>query len=530
MSIIERYNKTVYGEIQFAGNSLLVSKRENGERVSVAFTADENISSHIENDTSKTNINPFSNYPVSFNYQDNFATTTLILPQKVEVLYSELIWSGIYYVDNSGLSEDELNSPISFILPNGERKLINADLKTSVSSAVSISPYVKSYVRSADVTNLVKENGSGTYAVSSIPAYFDNDKKNTIDYASCGFTLSVIYSFEEIKNHAKKKIIFYVGLLPQNEITKSSEVVFSDFKIKNNLNPKACLCLSGNCEASKNGASSAYFSEDTNDFKSPISSSNNLPNNFFAPQINNRFGFVDTLGSFGTLNHLFSNEGCNSDSLGRDGFFLTSIPISNSINKEKSSGTFKIVTKDNFVCLNSAALCIDSEGDDIMVTNYETKINSNYNDSDLTKIEAFKKGDYSKLQGDLKSAELKIQSLKEANSILFESEKKELLCQALIDKLYTYNIIKIKSAVIGYESGKIVKVRKMPALIINYLITINYIDNCGDIQSSVKRGSCSFIDISEEQLKNCSVRIQLNSHQVCEHEVVIKGCVKLYSN
>lgn len=525
MSIIERYNKSICGDIEVIGNSLLVSKRDNGERSFIAFTT-KNTPKSINSNSLKS-CESF----LTCDYNKNFASTSLTLPINTQVCYAEIVVSGTFSIGNSGLSEKELETPIKLILPNGFIREITPDFKTSMVTTVNTTENIKFYMKSADVTGFIRN--SGLYALMGVPCYLDNQNRLSTEFASCGFSLTVIYKCNNTK--CKNRVIYYIGALPSFDEESETKISFENINQKESSTAK--LLLSGCCQFSKEGASSADFSSKDHESNNSIvlSAKNNSKDNFFASQINNRNGYIDTLGSFGTYNHSVPKIGCKSNNIGRDGYFVTTVNLPTQILADKSSGTLRVAVKNNFVLLNSAALCINEdnievEGDNSMsdeiIEGSSVSMKNGYDQSDLSKIEAFKNGNFSKFS---KQAEIAVTNLKEANPALYPKQD-EFLCQSLYDKLYAYNINKIISSTLEYKSATVFEFKKMPALVLNYLITVKYLDNSGDTQISVKSGSVSFLDLSSQKLNECSVKVHLSSAEIGEHEVIVKGCVKLYSN
>ncbi|KAF6611901.1 hypothetical protein H6F38_31130, partial [Paenibacillus sp. EKM208P] len=100
----------------------------------------------------------FGTYPFGTTsaFTSNSSTAFLVLPVGSTVLYAELIWGGSYANGSTNVLSST-NNPVTFQTPA---------LSTTVSpeSATSVNvTSLSTYVRTANVTNLVIQGGAGAY-------------------------------------------------------------------------------------------------------------------------------------------------------------------------------------------------------------------------------------------------------------------------------------------------------------------------------------------------------------------------------
>lgn len=88
-----------------------------------------------------------------------------------------------------------------------------------------------------------------------------------------------------------------------------------------------------------------------------ISGPNNPANNFFASQINNENGLIDTSGTFGTHN-ANATSGTNI-SAGRQGWDITAVDVSSHLEVSQSSAVFRFTSFGDLYVPNALATTID---------------------------------------------------------------------------------------------------------------------------------------------------------------------------
>ena len=99
---------------------------------------------------------------------------------------------------------------------------------------------------------------------------------------------------------------------------------------------------------------------------SPLSGANNPQNNFFASQINNENGTLDTSGMFGARNaNAFA--GTNTAAC-RQGWDITAVDVSNQLAASQSSAVIRFTSDGDLYVPNALALQIDSKDANIAIT------------------------------------------------------------------------------------------------------------------------------------------------------------------
>lgn len=91
-----------------------------------------------------------------------------------------------------------------------------------------------------------------------------------------------------------------------------------------------------------------------------MSGPNNPVNNFFASQINDENGLIDTTGTFGTRNA--NAEAGTNISAGRQGWDITAIDVSSKLETSQSSALFRFTSEGDLYVPNALAIQIDSLG------------------------------------------------------------------------------------------------------------------------------------------------------------------------
>ena len=99
---------------------------------------------------------------------------------------------------------------------------------------------------------------------------------------------------------------------------------------------------------------------------SVISGPNNPATNFFASQINNENGTIDTTGTFGTRNANASTG--TGISAGRQGWDITAVDVSDKLEPLQTSAVFRFTSSGDLYVPNALATQIDSLGASLTVT------------------------------------------------------------------------------------------------------------------------------------------------------------------
>jgi uncharacterized repeat protein (TIGR01451 family) len=325
-----RHQTTTQGALTFTGNSLgLNTASENGS-IGTFITTDKNLKD-----------DPYPAGTTS-DWHKNSSMAKLRIPENSQVLYAELIWGGNFKSDEFKQDiSSELDKPIKFSTPNGTFDI------TSDSATKANTEY--GYVRTSNVTELVKQAGSGEYVAGSIPALAikEDDSHN---YA--GWTLAVSYQNAS---------------LPMRNLTifTSSESVYVDqqngnvAEVKGFATPMtgkvgARLLVSTQEGDSDLPGDQLRFGASKNSLQ-VVKGPNNKENNFFAAQINNDQGEIDKTGSFGDKNQTPGKSAKGN----RHGFDITNIDISDKLTNNQTSAFVQGTSTQDIYVINAVGLQID---------------------------------------------------------------------------------------------------------------------------------------------------------------------------
>lgn len=385
MALVTRYSDRIYGNITFIGNTLGLSRdindqqSENGRRIpgtynlAGAFTTTD-LTSRCG--TVSSNLFPFGTtcvLPLTTMYQLSSSETQLTLPSNTEVIYAELIWGGSYRYPSITI-ENQLGNPISF-RPPGYTTPLNILPVTATSGNFKMvsDANIYAYCRSANVTGYVKAAGSGTYWVGRIPAVISaTDINDSYGFGGSGWTLAVIYRYL-LPGYPLKNITLYVGGVPIIANTSYAEATLTNFVTPSLAPINGRLLLSAfEGDYSITGEQVFFATQGNVNLITPLSGPNNLVNNFFASQINNDQGTLNTTsGTFSTRNHLLNSTGTAyiGTSAARQGWDITNIAIpSANLSINQTSATLRISTVGDSILLNGAAVVIDTKEPLIEIT------------------------------------------------------------------------------------------------------------------------------------------------------------------
>jgi uncharacterized repeat protein (TIGR01451 family) len=311
------YHAQVNGGIVFTGNTLGLDKSNNTNGPGTAGSAGAFIS---QDQTSKV-----GNFPsgTTLNYLNNGSSAELDLPIDSVILHAELIWSGSYGYGTSITLELAQTNPIKLICPDGTSYPVKPRKETAQHKVHNSTLPGGFYVCSADVTDILRGYGRGRYtagAIAGTVAKMENANN------CAGWTLAIAYSHPHMLTSS---LHLYVGCSWSNDpalnvtgfMTPANGIFTSRLFVSALETDQS---LSGD-QFRLNGV--------------PLSGTNNPVNNFFCSQINTKMNlsydsnqklifvgssFLDTRGSFGTLNHSLASPIAGA----RQGYDITSIPIS----------------------------------------------------------------------------------------------------------------------------------------------------------------------------------------------------------
>lgn len=342
IALVVRAQFNATGAITFTGNTLGLSRSDN---VGVPGTQDS-IGAFSTTDTSVR----FGSYPfgTTSNYLLNNADAILVIPAGSTVLYAELIWGGTYVVPGVNLSS-AINNPVNLKLPNSTTFSISPDAATA--NNFDLGNGALGYTRTANVTSFISQGGAGTYNVGSVVG------TNTVTDPTanhCGWTLAVIYGNPTLPF---RNMSLRVGAVLIQSTSNPVVTTITGFATPTSgaLSGRA-LFSAQEGDANRTG-DQALFGP-TSATQVALSGTNNFANNFFASQINNDTGALNTTGTFGTRNQTNGAPGSNITG-GRQGWDITNVDVSARLINNQSSAVLTLTTSGDAYVVNANALQIN---------------------------------------------------------------------------------------------------------------------------------------------------------------------------
>ncbi|CAI6048350.1 hypothetical protein PAECIP112173_01289 [Paenibacillus sp. JJ-100] len=336
MAFILRYNTTMNGAITFTGNTVGLNK-----------VANQNNQGNVGSIGAFITLNTSSqagNFPLgtTLNYTQNSSAAILSLPPESTVLYAELIWAGSYNYGNQNVS-GAIPNPITFTTPAG-----TFSVAPDPATAVNTAPIANFYVNSANVTTLVQQAGAGTYIAARIPGTVAATENNT-NFA--GWTLAVAYSNPSLPS---RNMSIFVGGEIVNATIGAATASISGFATPITGNVTGRLMVSA-CEGDPQIVGDQALFGPTVNTLVPISGPNNPVNNFFASQINNDQGVLNTNGTFGNLN---SSPGTSVIGA-RQGWDITNVDVTPQLINSQTSAVIRLLSTGDQYLVNSLGLQVD---------------------------------------------------------------------------------------------------------------------------------------------------------------------------
>ncbi|MGN8230732.1 DUF7507 domain-containing protein [Paenibacillus polymyxa] len=339
MAFIQRYVTNQTGAVTFIGNTLGLA-RSNSVGVPGTTTS---IGAFITTNTASR----FGTYPFGTTsaFTSNSSTAFLVLPAGSTVLYAELIWGGSYANGSTNVLSST-NNPVTFQTPA---------LSTTVSpeSATSVNvTSLSTYVRTANVTNLVIQGGAGAYTVGNVTGTITVPDSTNTNHA--GWTLAVVYNNPSLPF---RNLSLRVGGEGVSTATGSVNVVVSGFAtpVQGTLRGRALISAQeGDVDIT---GDRALFGPTTSSLTA-LSGPNNFSTNFFASQINGDDGTLVMTGTFGTTNAVNGAPGTQVTG-GRQGWDITNVDISSTLLNSQTTGVLQLTTNGDIYTVNANAIQID---------------------------------------------------------------------------------------------------------------------------------------------------------------------------
>ncbi|MEM6995818.1 MAG: MYXO-CTERM sorting domain-containing protein [Myxococcota bacterium] len=315
-----RFEATTAGNIVATGNTLGLAKQADANGPGI----EDSIGTFTSLDNT-TDLFPLGGLNSWFSgttgvWFENGSDAELRLPDyDVEILHAELVWGASWAYGEENV-QASLNQPVVFSF-GGDQTTAAPDPTTALTfDTTSTEGFaIKYYLRSADVTDFVRDHGAGMYATQSVPATQDT-MTNALNAA--GWSLLVAYrsSQEPIRN-----LSIFVG----GEFVDENSVV--DYSVAGFCAPPsgtfegfaAISALEG--DADREGDFLTIAETEAGPFV-PLSGPNNPEDNFFCSQLNDADGQLDAAGTFGDRNH--NAVAGNNVVGGRQGWDVTTVCVS----------------------------------------------------------------------------------------------------------------------------------------------------------------------------------------------------------
>ncbi|MDE6058619.1 MAG: DUF11 domain-containing protein [Clostridia bacterium] len=360
MPFIQRYSDVKKGGITFSGNTLGLSKAANQN----APGTEGSIGAFTSLDPSLQ----VGTFPAgtTLDYTKNGSRANLSLPAGSTVLYAELVWGGLFRSSVNNISALTNNS-INFTTPEGTFTVAPDPATAQNFNIPADNITVGFYMRTANVTSLVQSALGGSYAVQGVPALIEALDNRTADTNHAGWTLAVAY---ENPSLPLRNLTIWSGGAVVSPNTGSTTITVSNF-----LTPEVAPITGKILVSAQEG--DAVLTGDQMLFGqtvpslSLLSGPNNPQNNFFASQINNANGILDTSGTFGTRN-ANAAAGTNTSAC-RQGWDITAVDVSNKLAASQSSAVIRFTSDGDLYVPNALALQIDSKGANIEITKSANK-------------------------------------------------------------------------------------------------------------------------------------------------------------
>ncbi|MGO4106291.1 DUF7507 domain-containing protein [Paenibacillus sp. YAF4_2] len=340
--LITRATFNATGAITFTGNTLGLSR---SDTAGVPGTQDS-----IGAFTTTNNTSVYGTYPAGTTsvYTSNSSSAILTLPAGSTILYAELIWGGSYINGTVDLSAF-INNPVTFITPTGTSS-ITSDAATR--NQVDLGGGAFAYTRSANVTTLISQGGAGTYTTGNVVGTIVIPGDSTANH--CGWTLGVIYQNPTLPF---RNMSLRAGAVLVQASSGPVSTTLTGFAtpISGALGGRA-LFSAQEGDANRTG-DQALFGPTTATAVA-LSGTNNFAANFFASQINNDAGALNTTGTFGNRNQTNGAPGSNI-SAGRQGWDITNVDVSARLVNNQSSAVLILTTSGDAYVVNANAIQIN---------------------------------------------------------------------------------------------------------------------------------------------------------------------------
>ncbi|MBW2524591.1 MAG: hypothetical protein JRI23_10465 [Deltaproteobacteria bacterium] len=292
-----RFSDTLPGGIVSTGNTLGLSKGvdENGPGSEDSIGTFISLDPASVDDDPLNTLNPWA-AGTTWNWERNGSAAVLTLPEGAQVLYAELVWAGSYDYWPEDVSA-RIDDPVSLISGDAEVE-VSPDPATALTLAEQSYTgfWANYYLRSADVTSFVAQQGSATYAVAGVAAT-QGDLTNSLSAAGWSLVVAYRHDGQPIRNVSVFVGGSFVDEDSEQDYTVSGFCAPPHGVVEGNV---VISALEG--DANLTGDDLSIGVSESGDFVSLVGP-NNPADNFFCSQINGPDGHIDSSGSFGAANH-----------------------------------------------------------------------------------------------------------------------------------------------------------------------------------------------------------------------------------
>ncbi len=355
MPFIQRYSDVKKGGIVFTGNTLGLSKASNQN----APGTEGSIGAFTSLDTTLQ----VGTFPAgtTLDYTKNGSNAVLNLPAGSTILHAELVWGGLFRSSQNNISA-LINNSITFTTPLGASTVAPDPATAQTFNIPADDITVGFYVRTADVTALVKPALGGTYSVQGVPALIEAIDSRTADTNHAGWTLAVAY---ENGTSPLRNLTIWVGGTVVSPNTGSTTITVTDFLTPDVAPVTGKIFVSAQEGDAVLTGDQMLFGQSVATLET-LSGTNNPEDNFFASQINDVNGTLDTSGTFGNRN---ANAAAGTNiSAGRQGWDITAVDVSDKLAPAQSSAVIRFTSDGDLYVPNALALQIDSKGANVEIT------------------------------------------------------------------------------------------------------------------------------------------------------------------
>lgn len=329
MSIIVRYQNILKGALSITGNTLGLAGDQFGNGVLNFTTASP----------------PPPSGGMTKLWQNNSSSAFLRLPAGAQVKYAELTWAAMY---DSSISLD-LDTPITFTTPLGSNA-ISPDPTTSQSVTTQVGETF--YIRTQNVTTIVNSAGAGAYTVGGVPGIITGEN----DYI--GWCLIVAYHLSSLPF---REIVIWSLFEHVQGTFGNVSVPITGFMTPSSGSISGRLAV---CAGGGNPQLTGDFMQfgPTVSSLATLSGPNNLATNFFASQINDNTGNLDTSGTWGNMNSIPPNNAVTGD---RNSFDITNVDVSAGLTNSQTNAIVIFGTTDDTYDALALGIQIDINSADI---------------------------------------------------------------------------------------------------------------------------------------------------------------------